>query len=81
MELGGVDASSGGGVRVRGVRALGGGFDVQVELADGALEDETVVEREGVRLFVDPQVLEAFPEALVTVEPQHDVIVVRPATP
>jgi Fe-S cluster assembly iron-binding protein IscA len=77
LALGGV--GEGGGVRLRGARGLGGGIDIQVELADGPLEGEAVVEKDGVRLFVDPQVTDAIPEALVAVEPQHEVIVVRPA--
>lgn len=78
LMLGGVDRAS-GGARLRGAHGLGGGFEVQVELADGPLEGEQVVERDGVRVFVDPSVLAAFPEAIVAVEPQHETIVVRPA--
>jgi Fe-S cluster assembly iron-binding protein IscA len=68
-----------GGVRLRGARGLGGGMDIQVELADGPLDGETVVERDGVRVFVDPEVTAAIPEAVVALEPQHELIVVRPA--
>ena len=68
-----------GGVRLRGARGLGGGMDVQVELADGPLPGEAIVEREGVRVFVDTSVTETFPDAVVAVEPQHELIVVRPA--
>lgn len=78
LELGNVDPNS-GGVRLRGARGLGGGVDVQVELADGPLEEETIVERAGLRIFVDPSVTEAFPEAVVAIEPQHETVVVRPA--
>lgn len=78
LELGGVDPAT-GGVRLRGATGLGGGFDVQVELAEGPLEGETTVEKDGVRVFVDPSVSEAFPEAIVALEPQHEVVVVRPA--
>ena len=80
LRLGGVDAST-GGIRLRGATGLGGGFDVQVELASGALETETTIEKDGVRIFIDPQITRAFPEALVALEPQHEVIVVRPAEP
>jgi Fe-S cluster assembly iron-binding protein IscA len=80
LELGGVDPSS-GGVRLRAARGLGGGVDVQVELAEGPLEEETVVETRGLRLFVDPEVARAIPQAIVAVEPQHDFVVVRPAPP
>ena len=78
LELGGVDPTA-GGVRLRAARGLGGGLDVQVELADGPLEGETTVESSDVRLFVDPSVTEAIPNAVVAVEPQHETIVVRPA--
>lgn len=78
LELGNVDASR-GGVRLRGARGLGGGMDIQVELADGPLEEESVIERKGVRIFVDPEVTKAIPDAVVAVEPQHEVVVVRPA--
>ena len=78
LELGNVDPST-GGIRLRGARGLGGGLDVQVELADGPLEHEATVERDGVRIFVDPSVTEAFPDAVVAIEPQHETVVVRPA--
>ena len=78
LELGNVDPST-GGVRLRGARGLGGGLDVQVELADGPLEDEATVERDGVRIFVDPSVTDAFPDSVVAIEPQHETVVVRPA--
>ena len=77
LQLGGV--GEGGGVRLRGARGLGGGVDIQVELADGPLEGETVVEKDGLRVFVDPEVTSAIPDAVVVVEPQHEMIVVRPA--
>ncbi len=80
LELGRVDPST-GGVRLRGARGLGGGFDVQVELAEGPLEGESVVSAGGVRLFVDPSVTEALPDAIVAVEPQLDTVVVRPVAP
>jgi Fe-S cluster assembly iron-binding protein IscA len=78
LELGGVDPAA-GGVRLRAARGLGGGLDVQVELAEGPLEGETTVEASDVRLFVDAGVIEAIPNALIAVEPQHETIVVRPA--
>ena len=78
LELGGVDPAA-GGVRLRAARGLGGGLNVQVELADGPLEGETTVEASDVRLFVDAGVTEAIPNAVVAVEPQHETIVVRPA--
>jgi Fe-S cluster assembly iron-binding protein IscA len=65
-------------VRLRAARELGGGLRVQVELAEEPLEGEEVVEVEGVRIFVDPAVSEAVPNAVVAVEPQHETIVVRP---
>ncbi|MGH2697954.1 MAG: hypothetical protein ACRDJL_01980 [Actinomycetota bacterium] len=78
LELGHVDPAA-GGVRLRAARGLGGGLDVQVELADGPLEGETTVEASDVRVFVDPGVTEAIPNAIIAVEPQHELIVVRPA--
>lgn len=78
LELGRIDAAT-GGVRLRGARRLGGGMDVQVELADAPLEGEQVIVAGGVRIFVDPEVTEAIPDAVVAVEPQHEVVVVRPA--
>jgi hypothetical protein len=80
LDLAGIDPSS-GGARLRGSRALGGGYDVQVELAEEGLEDEEVVEVSGVRLFVDPEVPKSIPNPVVTVDPQHDTIVIRPAEP
>ena len=77
LRLGNVGES--GGVRLRGARGLGGGLDIQVELADGPLEGEAVVEKDGVRVFVDPEVTDALPNAVVALEPQHETIVVRPA--
>jgi len=77
LELGNV--GEGGGVRLRGARGLGGGFDIQVELADGPLDGEQVVEKAGVKVFVDPEVTSTIPNAVVALEPQHETIVVRPA--
>jgi Fe-S cluster assembly iron-binding protein IscA len=78
LDLGGVDRDS-GGVRLRAAHGLGGGLDVQIELADGPLGGETTVTTDGIRLFVDPGLTEAIPDAVVAVEPQHDMVVVRPA--
>jgi Fe-S cluster assembly iron-binding protein IscA len=78
MKLGNVDATS-GGIRIRMAKALGGGSDVQVELADGAREGDGIVELEGLRLFVDASIAATIPNAIVAVEPQHENIVVRPA--
>ena len=80
LELGNVDRTS-GGIRLRGADGLGGGFDIQVELAEGPLEGETTHEHEGLRLFIDPAISEAIPDAVVALEPQHEVVVVRPAEP
>lgn len=78
MQLGRIDPAS-GGVRLRSATGLGGGVEIQVELAEGPRDEETVVELEGLRVFVDPGVTDAFPEAIVALEPQHDTIVIRPA--
>ncbi len=66
------------GVRLRATKTLGGGTDVQVELADGASEGETLVEQEGVKVYVDRSVTDLYPDALVALEPQHETVVVRP---
>lgn len=79
IEMGQLDVEAGGGVRLRGSKGLGGGFDIQVELADGPLEGETVIRQEGLNIYVDPQVTEAIPDAVVTLEPQHEIVSVRPA--
>lgn len=78
LELGGVDRAT-GGIRLRGATGLGGGFDVQVELADGPRGEEETIETDGIRIFIDPSIPKAFPDAIVALEPQHDVVVVRPA--
>ncbi len=70
-----------GGIRLRGARALGGGFDIQVEMAQEPSEGEEVIESAGLRLFVDPQVLAAVPDAVVVLDPQHDTVTVRPRDP
>ena len=79
LELAQVDPSAGGGVRIRAARGLGGGSDIQVELAEAPLAGELVVQAEGVRVFVDTTVTDLYPEAIVVLEPQHETIVVRPA--
>jgi Fe-S cluster assembly iron-binding protein IscA len=78
LDMSGIDPSA-GGIRLRGSVALGGGFDVQVELADSPQEGEEVIEARGVRLFVGPDITSSIPEAVVALEPQHEVVVVRPA--
>jgi Fe-S cluster assembly iron-binding protein IscA len=80
LELGGLDPGR-AGFRLRLARGLGGGAGIQVELAEGPEPEEAVVEAGGIRLFVDPEVEQAIPEAVVAVEPQHEVVVVRPAGP
>lgn len=80
LELFGADPASGAGVRLRMVHALGGGVEAQVEFAAAPAPGDHVVDAGGVPLFVDPGVVEAFPEALVTVDPQHDDVVVRAAS-
>ena len=79
LELGNIDPSS-GGIRLRGARALGGGFEVQVEFADAPAAGEQVAEISGLRLFVDGSVVDAMPEILVALDPQHDTVSVRPKT-
>ncbi|MEA2460175.1 MAG: hypothetical protein QOH90_352 [Actinomycetota bacterium] len=77
LDLGGVDRAS-GGIRLRGARSLGGGFDVQVELAAGPEDGDDVIEAFGVRVFVGADVRDALPNAVVDLELQHDIVVVRP---
>lgn len=76
--MGKLDPAAGQGVRLRGSKALGGGFDIQVELADGPLDGEAAIHEEGLNIYVGPEVTEAIPDAVVTLEPQHEIIVVRP---
>jgi Fe-S cluster assembly iron-binding protein IscA len=76
MQLGNVDPSV-GGIRLRSARALGGGLGVQVELADGPLAGERVVETAGLRLFVDAGSVGTMRRPIVTLDPQHDTITVR----
>ena len=80
LELGGVDAAS-GGIRLRGARELGGGFSVHVELAGAPSEGEEIVEAGGIRIFVDASVTEAMPSAVVALEPEHERVIVRPGEP
>ncbi len=78
LELANVDRST-GGVRIRIVRALGGGASAQVEFAAGAEADEDTFEQGDLRFFVSPEVGDSYPDAVLTVDPQHDTIVLRPA--
>jgi Fe-S cluster assembly iron-binding protein IscA len=80
LELGGLDPDT-SGISLRAARGLGGGLDVQVELADGPAAGQSVVDAKGVTLFVDSEVTRAMPDAVVTVEPQHEIVVVRPEEP
>ena len=79
LELAKVDPASEGGVRLRAAKALGGGFEVQVELASSRSGDEVLIEKDGVNVFVDPSVTELYPNAVVAVGPEHERIVVRPS--
>lgn len=81
LELAKVVDASEAGVRLRSVHALGGGSRIEVEFADGPSPNETVLEKDGIRIFIDPSVHELFPDAVVAVEPQHERVVVRPADP
>lgn len=80
LDLAGVDRSA-GGIRLRGSRGLGGGFDVQVEFAAEPEPGEEQLRSGGLNLFVDPLVSEAFPAIVVALEPQHETVVVRPRDP
>ncbi len=79
LELANLPGDTDAGIRLRSVRALGGGSRIEVEFAESAGENETVVEKEGLLIFIDASVTELFPDAVLTVEPQHERVVVRPA--
>ena len=79
LELGPL-SKGGSGIRLSAAHALGGGAEVQVEFADGPRQGEEVHERAGLTFFVDPAVFDLVPHPMVTLEPQHDVVVVRPAS-
>lgn len=68
------------GIRLRASRGLGGGLEVQVELADGPAPGEQEVEVRGLSIYVDPEITRALPDAVVALEPQHELVVVRPST-
>lgn len=68
------------GVRLHVARGLGGGADVQVEIAEAPVEGDEIVEVEGLRLFVDPGITDVVADPFLTVEPQHDRVVVRSRT-
>lgn len=80
LEMASVDRSSEAGVRLRAAKGLGGGSDVQVELASGPTGTDRKVDCDGVNVYVDHSVVELYPDAVVALEPQHETIVVRPAT-
>lgn len=77
LDLANIRPGSDGGVRLRAAKGLGGGSDIQIELAAAPLEGEVVVERDGVKIFVDRSVGDLYPEAVVALEPQHETVVVR----
>ena len=77
LELAGLDASK-SGIRLRTVHGLGGGVQVQIEFAEEPLPDEETIDADGIRLFVTPEVLEAVPDPVLAVEPQHETVVLRP---
>lgn len=81
LEMASIDTSSQAGVRLRGAKALGGGSEVQVELAAGPEPGEDLIRSDGINVYVDRSVAELYPEAVVALEPQHETIVVRPAMP
>lgn len=80
MQLADIGPDDAGGVRLRSVTALGGGARIEIEFAAGPSPGETVIETEGVRIFVDPSVSVLYPEAVLSVEPQHERLVVLPAS-
>lgn len=78
LELGGVDKRS-GGARLRAARVLGGDIALQVELAAGPSAGEEIIEKDRVRIFIDPTVVEAYPDGVVELDPEHDRIAIRAA--
>lgn len=80
LELTDLSKSPEGGVRLRGSKGLGGGFDVQIEFAEGPQDGEISMCKDGINVYVDPSVTELYPDAVVTVEPQHETIVIRPSS-
>ena len=68
------------GVRLRAATGLGGGLVVQIELADGPLDGEQEISAGAVRIFIDPSVTDAVPDPVLTVDPEHDRVVVRPSS-
>ena len=80
LEMASVDRSSEAGVRLRAATGLGGGTDIQVELASGPTDGEQKIDCDGINVYVDPSVAELYPDAVVALEPQHETIVVRPTT-
>ncbi len=77
LALGKVDRAT-GGIRLRGARSLGGGYDVQVELAAGPEEGDITEEHDGIRIFVEAGVLEEIPNPVLEAELQHDIVKVLP---
>ncbi|HYI46814.1 MAG TPA: hypothetical protein VE174_15260 [Actinomycetota bacterium] len=65
------------GIRLRTAHALGGGLQTQIELADAPAAGEETIEAGGVRLFIAPEVLEAIPDPILAMEPQHENVVLR----
>ena len=80
MELANIGPNDEGGVRLRSVTSLGGGARIEVEFASGLQAEESLIETDGVRIFVDPSVTALYPDAVLTVEPQHERLVVLPRT-
>jgi hypothetical protein len=66
------------GIRLRAANRLRADAEIGVELADVPVDDERVVTSAGITFFVEPAVESALPDALVTLEPPHDHVVVRP---
>lgn len=76
LDLAGLD-SAGGGIRLRRAHGLGGGTEIQIELADAPLEGEVTIDADGIALYVAPEVVAAVPNPVLTVEPQHERVVLR----
>lgn len=74
LELGGLDPQE------TGVRLRMAGGQVRPRFSSEPGPDDEVVEVEGVRLFVAPEVSGESGDVEIDVEPEHETLLVRPAT-
>ncbi len=74
LELGGLDPQE------TGVRLRMAGGQVRPRFSSEPGPDDEVIEVEGVRLFVAPEVTGEGGDVEIDVEPEHETLVVRPAS-